>query len=166
MRPSDAAAVRALWAGYAQEFHAELGPQDLAAEGARLPEPYGQPSWGAWVAEAGERVVGCAFLKQLDAATAELKRMIVAPEARGQGAGRALGEAVLAAARAGGHRRVVLDTVPGMAAARALYAALGFAPCAPYYPASPLVAPVFMECWLDARAPGSAAVGPAPPQAP
>jgi hypothetical protein len=40
---------------------------------------------------------------------------------------------------------VVLDTVPGMVAARRLYASLGFAECAPYYATSPLVAPVFME---------------------
>jgi putative acetyltransferase len=145
LRPADVAAVCRLWSGYAWEFRSELGPQDLEAEGARLPEPYTRPGWGAWVAEHGGRVVGCAFLKPLDADTAELKRMVVAPEARGLGAGRALGEAVLSAARVNGHHRVVLDTVPGMRAARALYASLGFAACAPYYAGSPLVEPLFME---------------------
>jgi putative acetyltransferase len=149
LRPADVPAVRRLWLGYAQEFRHELGPQDLDAEGARLPEPYMQPGWGAWVAERDGRVVGCAFLKPLDARTAELKRMVVAPETRGLGAGRALGEAVLAAARANGHARVVLDTVPSMAAARRLYALLGFVECAPYYAGSPLVAPVFMERRLN-----------------
>jgi GNAT superfamily N-acetyltransferase len=145
LRQGDVAAVRRLWLGYAREFRHELGPQDLAAEGARLPEPYAARGWGAWVAEHGGRVVGCAFLKPLDAQTAELKRMVVAPDARGLGAGRALGEAVVAAARSNGHLRVVLDTVPGMVAARRLYARLGFVECAPYYAASPLLAPVFME---------------------
>jgi GNAT superfamily N-acetyltransferase len=145
LRPEDAGAVRGLWSGYAAEFRRELGPQDLEAEGARLPEPYTRPGWGAWVAEHGGRVVGCAFLKPLDAHTAELKRMVVAPDARGLGVGRALGEAVVAAARSNGHARVVLDTVPGMVAARRLYASLGFAECAPYYATSPLMAPVFME---------------------
>ena len=48
------------------------------------------------------------------------------PGARGQGVGRALAEAALAAARAAGYRAVALETRDHVGAARALYRRLGF----------------------------------------
>ena len=57
---------------------------------------------------------------------AELKRMYLAPSARGLGLGRALGEAAVAEARRLGYRRLLLDTRASMKAACALYRALGF----------------------------------------
>jgi putative acetyltransferase len=86
-------------------------------------------------------VLGVAALKQLGDAHAEIKSMHTAEEARGKGVGRALLEHLLATARARGHRRVSLETGagPAFAAARALYASAGFAPCEPFggYEASP-----------------------------
>jgi len=54
--------------------------------------------------------VGCGALRLLDAETAELKRMYVAPPVRGTGLGRCLVTALEAEARAPGVRRLVLET--------------------------------------------------------
>jgi GNAT superfamily N-acetyltransferase len=72
--------------------------------------------------------VGCGALRLLDAETAELKRMYVAPEVRGKGVGRRLVAALEAEARVLGVRRLVLETGTRQAAALALYQATGFRP--------------------------------------
>ena len=57
---------------------------------------------------------------------AEIKRMWVAPAARRRGLGRRLLAALEDAARAAGHRHVVLDTSSGQPEALAMYRALGY----------------------------------------
>jgi putative acetyltransferase len=72
--------------------------------------------------------VGCGALRRIDNDTGELKRMYVAPAARGTGLGRRLVEALEAEARALGMRRLVLETGTRQLAAIALYRAVGFEP--------------------------------------
>jgi GNAT superfamily N-acetyltransferase len=72
--------------------------------------------------------VGCGALRLLDAGTAELKRMYVAPAVRGRGLGRRLVAALEEEARALGVRRLVLETGVRQAAALALYRGTGFQP--------------------------------------
>jgi putative acetyltransferase len=74
----------------------------------------------------GPTPVGCGALRQLDDATAELKRMYVAVAYRGTGLGRRLLAALEGEARLLGVRRVVLETGIRQAAALALYRATGF----------------------------------------
>ena len=71
--------------------------------------------------------VGCGAVRQLDEATAELKRMYVDPSVRGQGIGRALVEALEHTARLIGVTRIVLETGTRLAPAMKLYQALGYA---------------------------------------
>lgn len=69
------------------------------------------------------RAVGCGALRALEPEVGELKRVYIRPEARGSGAGRAMTQALLAAARTmpDGMRVVRLDTLPSMDAAIRLY---------------------------------------------
>jgi len=56
----------------------------------------------------------------------EVRALAVAPNAQGQGVGRALMLAVMNEAAASGAKRLLLSTQSGMTAAQALYASLGF----------------------------------------
>ncbi len=132
--PRDDDALAALFAQYQEEFRYELGDQDVAAEGRRARAYY--EGGGVLVAEAdGGAVLGCVAFEPWGEGRCRMKRMFVPPAGRGRGVGRALAEAVLDAARAAGFETMVLDTSKPMAAARALYRGLGFAPFAPDYEA-------------------------------
>ncbi|MCD8079632.1 MAG: GNAT family N-acetyltransferase [Bacteroides sp.] len=70
--------------------------------------------------------IGCCALIRHEAATFELAKMAVAPESQGSGAGRLLGEAALAYARAQGATKVFLEGNTRLEASIRLYRKLGF----------------------------------------
>jgi putative acetyltransferase len=82
----------------------------------------------------GGAVLGVAAIKELDAASGEVKLVHTAAAARGRGVGRALLSHLLEVARARGYQQVFLETgtTPGFAAARALYESAGFTPTGPF----------------------------------
>jgi putative acetyltransferase len=82
----------------------------------------------------GGELLAVGALKRLSGDHWEIKSMHVAQAARGRGLGRAILEHLVDAARAGGARRVSLETgsMPAFAAARALYARAGFVVCEPF----------------------------------
>lgn len=81
---------------------------------------------GLWIAELDGRSVGAVTLRDLGGGRSRLGHLVLAPEARGCGAGRRLVDTVLAAARASGYERIELLTFSELAAARGLYRRLGF----------------------------------------
>jgi ribosomal protein S18 acetylase RimI-like enzyme len=84
-----------------------------------------------------------------------MKCLYVAPQGRNLGLGRLLASAIVAAANQAGYTSIRLDTLPSMATARSLYAALGFKDIEAYH-VSPLEGTIFMELdvqsnWIKSR---------------
>jgi GNAT superfamily N-acetyltransferase len=75
----------------------------------------------------GDSGIACGSLRLLEPNTGEVKRMFVAPEARGKGWGRLLLRALEDRARAFGWSRVVLDTAAVLEEAARLYLREGYA---------------------------------------
>jgi GNAT superfamily N-acetyltransferase len=128
------AELRDLFREYAASLDFDLSFQGFEDELARLPGDYGPPHGRLLLARAGGAAAGCVAVRPAGPGDAELKRLYVRPSHRGTGAGRALAQAAIEAARGLGYRRLLLDTVPGMEAAQALYRSLGFEPIPPYRP--------------------------------
>jgi len=100
---------------------------------ADLPGYYGPPAGDLLLARYDGEVAGCVGLRRLDAESCEMKRMFVYPCRQGHGLGRALGEAIVAAARNAGYSVMRLDTSFRQAEALQLYRKLGFAEIEAYY---------------------------------
>jgi len=108
-------------------------------------DDFAAPAGTFLVAYAGDRAVGCGGLRQLDERRAEIKRLYVAPKARGEGvAPRILGGLELAA-RARGYDTVRLDTGARQPAALALFRAAGYRAIGDYN-ANP-----YASHWLEKR---------------
>jgi len=124
----DLTTVRVLFREYAQSLGFALDFQGFESELATLPGEYAEPGGTILLAHSPEgEPWGVVALRPLDDDGAcEMKRMYVRPEARGQGLGRILGEAIVAAARERGYRAMRLDTIDTMTAAIELYRSLGF----------------------------------------
>jgi ribosomal protein S18 acetylase RimI-like enzyme len=98
-----------------------------------LPGAYAPPDGALYLCWDTGLAIGCVGLKRIDGRSCEMKRMFVAPMARGRGAGRALVDAVLASAREAGYAEMYLDTSIRQTEAIALYRDLGFERVDPYY---------------------------------
>lgn len=98
-------------------------------------EAYAQPRSSYFVVERDGVVVGgggVAPLENAEPDMCELRKMYFLPQARGIGAGSAMMQRCLDAARTLGFTRCYLETLTGMDAAQALYKRSGFTPlCAP-----------------------------------
>ena len=136
----DADLVRALFLEYVGSLGVDLSFQGFDEELAALPMGYD----AVLVAHLDGEPAGCVGVRPLDSTTCEMKRLYVRPAARGAGLGRALALRAIDHARMLGYERMRLDTLPAMAAARALYGELGFVEIEPYRH-NPIAGTAFME---------------------
>jgi len=81
---------------------------------------------GAWIAEVDGARAGCVLCCAADPQTAQLRVLLVAPEARGLGIGGRLVDETIGFARAQGFARMKLWTNHPLTAARSLYLSRGF----------------------------------------
>lgn len=130
--PASLAAARTLVRDHILALSAVQDTEAVERAVAALPAPYAAPRGALWIAWDGNAAVGCLALQPLGTDTAELKRMYVAPQARGRGVARRLTEHAIAVAAARGYARLRLGTLPTMRAAQRLYTSVGFRRIAPY----------------------------------
>jgi pimeloyl-ACP methyl ester carboxylesterase/GNAT superfamily N-acetyltransferase len=130
--PLDGPGAMTLLPAYLAEIHA-LYPDWTPDVPPRLTAEDVEPPNGRWlIAYQGSKPIGSAALKRLDDDTAEVKRVYVAPEARGTGVARALLARLEEVARTAGYSRLRLDTGPRQPASVALLHSSGYKPIADY----------------------------------
>ena len=108
------------------KFADYLALQDYDEELRHLGNKYGPPRGKLILAREDGKPAGCIALKEMDAERCELKRLYVRPAYRRRGLARRLTEMDVAAAREMGYREMLLDTLPFLQAAQALYRSVGF----------------------------------------
>ena len=85
------------------------------------------PAWEqGWIAERGGERVGSVFVVRKSETQAQLRLLLLTPQARGLGLGARLTDACIAFAREKGYRQLVLWTHANLVAAREIYARRGF----------------------------------------
>lgn len=120
---------------YAQEFGWDMRFEALVARiAADVVDRFDPAREGAWIAELDGRPVGCVFLVQarndtsgaVEPGVAQLRMLLVEPEARGTGLGKRLSAQCEAFARQAGYGRIRLWTNSLLVAARGIYQAAGY----------------------------------------
>lgn len=86
-----------------------------------------QAEWErCWIAELDGEPVGSAFVVRKSKTVAQLRMLILTPQARGLGLGARLTDECIAFARGKGYKKMVLWTNSCLSAARGIYAKRGF----------------------------------------
>jgi DNA-binding MarR family transcriptional regulator/N-acetylglutamate synthase-like GNAT family acetyltransferase len=113
---------------YAREYGFDWTFEQLVAEiAAKFIRDFDPQREKGWIAEVDGERAGCVFLVRKSATVAQLRLLVVSPEARGLGLGGRLTDECIAFARAAGYRRIMLWTQSNLSAARAIYQSRGFA---------------------------------------
>ncbi len=162
--PEELEHVRALMRAF-NAWHRSRHPHDVdlidayfdagafERELASLPGKYQPPDGQLLLALIDRQPAGCVALRRLTTEACEMKRMFVYPEYHGRGVGKALGQAIIRAAREADYRVMRLDTSVRQVEAQSLYSRLGFRAVAPYYEVTDELRNwlVFMELGLAAE---------------
>jgi ribosomal protein S18 acetylase RimI-like enzyme len=129
---ADIAQARELFIEYQAKLGVDLCFQGFAEELASLPGYYARPAGRLLLASNGASALGVVGLRPVGGADCEMKRLYVRPAGRGLGLGRLLTTTLIKEARLAGYHRMLLDSLPAMTEAQALYRSLGFAEIAAY----------------------------------
>jgi putative acetyltransferase len=124
--------ARELVREYAASLNVNLDFQNFDEELLHFETEYAPPSGGFWLARHDGEFVACGAFRRFSDSDCEMKRLYVRPGGRKLGIGRQLAQALIAEAKTLGYRRMLLDTLPTMQSAQALYQSLGFVPTEPY----------------------------------
>lgn len=112
---------------YAREYGFHAGFEALVAGIAADYLRRFDPAWEkGWIGEVDGERAGCVFVVRKSATVAQLRLLLVTPQARGLGLGARLVDACIGFARGKGYRRMMLWTQSNLHAARAIYQARGF----------------------------------------
>lgn len=112
---------------YAREYGFDAEFEALVAEiAAKYIRHFDPEHEKGWIAEVDGERAGCVFLVRKSATVAQLRLLLLRPEARGLGVGGKLTDACIAFAQAKGYRRMMLWTQSNLTAARAIYQSRGF----------------------------------------
>jgi len=142
--------ARDLFVEYSESLEVDLCFQGFAEELASLPGHYARPAGRLLLASTESSVLGVVALRPILSTDCEMKRLYVRSSGRGTGLGRLLTHALIKEARLAGYRRVLLDTLPRMTEAQALYRSMGFVEIAPYCH-NPVAGTRYMALNLDEK---------------
>jgi putative acetyltransferase len=117
---------------YAASLNVSLDFQNFDDELLHFETEYAPPAGAFFLARNDKEFLGCGAFRRFSATDCEMKRLYVRPAARNLGLGRRLAVALITEAKSLGYTRMLLDTLPTMHSAQALYSSLGFVPTEPY----------------------------------
>ncbi len=122
-----------LFREYQQSIGTDLCFQNFESELATLPGAYASPRGRLYLGLSSNKPGCCAGFAPCDDIAAEMKRSVCPSRLSGTRYGWLLAKTVIADAKSLGYKRTfVLDTLPSMKAAQAMYEALGFRDIEPY----------------------------------
>jgi putative acetyltransferase len=124
--------ARTLVREYAASLNVNLDFQNFDEELSHFETEYAPPTGTFVLARTNNEFVGCGAIRRFSETECEMKRLYVRPAGRNLGLGRQLALALIAEAKSLGYKRMLLDTLPTMQSAHALYQSLGFTPTEPY----------------------------------
>ena len=136
--------VKELFIEYSTTLNTDLAYQDFSNEFDNLPDKYSLPKGRLYIAIYNSELAGCIALRPHENNCCEMKRLYVRPKFRGLNIGIALVDKVINDAIYMRYDKMLLDSLPSMSSAIALYKKMGFYEIEPYCH-SPIKGTIFLE---------------------
>jgi GNAT superfamily N-acetyltransferase len=134
--PTDIDSIRQLWTNYLSWGNDKMqllygvhphNPEETVQQDIENIDKFLPPDGRLMLAFVDGNACGIGCLKSINEEIGEIKRMYVDPSFRNIGAGRAILQSLLSAAKETGYKKVRLDSPKFMEAAHSLYRSFGFA---------------------------------------